>query len=119
MDIETILLIHNINRVILALEVLVFILAFIGWFYSHRNNQPLKKKKGRIIITILSFFVFSPLLGTIMSMPIRAALNVDVYAYGLLLQPIGGNLSVISFEILVCIIWFTNRDLKIKTGAAK
>ena len=117
MDIETILLIHNINRIILSLLVIVSILAFIGLFYSTRINLPLKKKKGRIIMTILSFFVFSPLLGTIISMQIINALDVDRYLYGPSLQLVSGNLGIISFEILVCIIWFTKRDLKIKADA--
>lgn len=110
MDIETIMLVRNINNVILALEVLVFILAFIGWFYSHRNNQPLEKKKGRIILTILSLVIISPLLGAAASVPIISSITISKNVHFTGLPFISGNLSIISFVILFCAIWFTRRE---------
>ena len=119
MDIETILLVRNINSVIIALEVLVFIMAFIGWFYSYRNNQPLDKKKGRIVLTIISLVVVSPLLGTAASVPIMSssAISKNVHFTGL--PFISGNLSIISFVVLFCIIWLTGRKPKNQKTSAR
>lgn len=114
MDIETILLIHKINRIIISLEGVVFLLAIVGSIYVCLAFQPLVKRKGRVLLTVLSFFPFPPLLGALLAMPIKSLLGVAGADYRSGVIFIGGNLSIISFVLLTCVVWFTRRKRKVK-----
>lgn len=114
-ELKTIMRIAQINKIIHFLMIAIFLLAFVGGYYSRKNNQPLQKKKLRILLTILSFFPISPIAGGLISMPIRFSLSIGANDYYYGLRSMGGNLSIISFAILYCIIWYTRRDPRQQT----
>lgn len=109
MDIEANLQIASLSKVIFYFMIGIFVLAFIIGFSSQQNNRPLKKKKVRIVLTVVSLLL-SPLIGTIISIPIRISLELDPHGFYPGLASIGGNLAIISFVIMVCFIWFVKRD---------
>lgn len=109
MDIETILQIASLNKVIFYFMIGVFLLVFVVWLSSKQYNKPLEKKKGRVLLTILAL-ILSPLFGTLISIPIRSSLELHPQGFYPGFALIGGKLSIITFVIITCFVWFSKRE---------